>query len=219
MATKRTLTEAETLEQYRVALQNVEDQATITTTMAEFGYDATKIAEGKTLLGETLQAYNTNKIEDDQSIEAYSNFSNLKNQLENTYRLHRKKAKVIYRNDSITLNKLAITGSMPSAYIKRLEIIKKFYNEAQSDTTIQTALATLKLTLDDLTTATTLIANLEATRATYLKEKGESQDATKTKDQALTNMDEWMRDFYAVAKIALDDNPQLLESLNKFVRS
>ena len=27
-----------------------------------------------------------------------------------------------------------------------------------------------------------------------------------------------MRDFYDVAKIALEDNPQLLESLNKFVK-
>ena len=52
-----------------------------------------------------------------------------------------------------------------------------------------------------------------------MKEKGESQDATKLKDTAFGELDDWMRDFYAVAKIALEDNPQLLESLGKFVRS
>ncbi|MEE3999644.1 hypothetical protein V1T75_04765 [Tenacibaculum sp. FZY0031] len=40
MATKRTFTEAETLEQYRAALENVTTQTEIATIMAEFGYDA-----------------------------------------------------------------------------------------------------------------------------------------------------------------------------------
>jgi hypothetical protein len=53
MATKRTLTEAETLEQYRVSLDNVENQSEIASIMAEFGYETETIAEGKTLLAET----------------------------------------------------------------------------------------------------------------------------------------------------------------------
>ena len=76
-----------------------------------------------------------------------------------------------------------------------------------------------KITLDDLTAADTLIGDLEAARAEYLREKGESQDATKEKDAAFAKMDDWMSEFYAVAKIALEDKPQLLESLGKFVRS
>jgi len=52
-----------------------------------------------------------------------------------------------------------------------------------------------------------------------LREVGESQDATKIKDAAFVKMDDWMSEFYAVAKIALEDNPQLLESLGKLVRS
>jgi hypothetical protein len=55
--------------------------------------------------------------------------------------------------------------------------------------------------------------------ADYLREKGESQDSTKAKDAAFAKLDDWMSEFYAVAKIALEDNPQLLESLGKFVRS
>lgn len=57
------------------------------------------------------------------------------------------------------------------------------------------------------------------TNIEYLLKKGESQDATKLKDSAFGEIDDWMSEFYAVAKIALEDNPQLLESLGKFVRS
>lgn len=219
MATKRIITEAETLELYRVSLDNAENQPEIASIMAEFGYDTETIAQGKTLLSETRQAYDTNKTEDDETSAAYAEFSSLKAQLEATYSMHRKKAKVVFRNDSITLGKLAVSGSLPKAYIKWLETVRKFYTIALADTDIQSKLARLKITTDDLNAAATRITNLETARAEYLKEIGESQDATKAKDAAFAKMDDWMSEFYAVAKIALEDNPQLLESLGKLVRS
>ena len=219
MATKRTLTEAETLEQYRVSLDNAENQSEIATIMTEFGYDSETIGQGKALLAETRQAYAANKTEDDETSAAYKSFSNLKDQLAETYSLHRKKAKVVFRNDSLTMDKLAVSGSVPKAYVKWLETAKKFYSVASTDTDLQSKLARLKITTDDLTAASTLISNLEAARADYLREKGESQDSTKIKDAAFVKIDDWMSEFYAVAKIALEDNPQLLESLGKLVRS
>ena len=77
----------------------------------------------------------------------------------------------------------------------------------------------LKITPEDISGTITLINNLEEARATYLREKGESQDATKAKDKAFAEIDDWISEFYAVAKIALEDNLQLLESIGKFVRS
>ena len=219
MATKRTLSEAETLEQYRVALENAESQTEIATIMAEFGYDETLIAEGKALFTQTREAYDLNKKEDDETSESYTNFTTLKESLAKTYTLHRKKGKIIFRKDTITLNKLSLTGSLPTSYIKWLETVKKFYTVASSDTEIQNKLVRLKITTEELNGTIQLISNLELARSEYLREKGESQDSTKLKDKAFGEIDDWMSEFYAVAKIALEDNPQLLESLGKFVKS
>lgn len=219
MATKKTLSEAETLEQYRVSLNNVVAQLEIAAIMAEFGYDTTLIAEGKSLLTETRQSFDLNKTEDDETSETYNNYSTLKENLTDTYSLHRKKAKVIFRNDSQTMDKLAVSGSLPKAYIKWLETVKKFYAVATSDHIIQDKLKRLKISVDNLNAADAMVASLEVARAEYLREKGESQSSTKAKDAAFGKMDDWMSEFYAVAKIALIDNPQLLESLGKFVRS
>jgi hypothetical protein len=52
-----------------------------------------------------------------------------------------------------------------------------------------------------------------------VQEIGESQEATRGKDKALAELEEWMSDFYAVARIAMEDQPQLLESLGLLVRS
>ena len=46
-----------------------------------------------------------------------------------------------------------------------------------------------------------------------------AQEATKKKDAAFAKMDNWMSEFYAFARIALEDQPQLLEALGKVVKS
>jgi hypothetical protein len=160
MATKRTLTEAETLEQYRVSLDNVENQSEIATIMAEFGYDTETVGQGKALLAETRQAYDANKTEDDETSEAYGKFSDLKAQLEETYSLHRKKAKVVFRNDALILDKLAVSGSLPKAYVKWMETVKQFYSVATSDHLIQEKLSRLKVTLDNLNATDALFGQL-----------------------------------------------------------
>ncbi len=218
MASRTKLTDSATLELYRVALENAETQPEISAIMADLGYDSAVIAEGKALLTKTRTAYDANKTEDDETSAAYADFSSKKEQLADTFNIHRKKAKVVFRNDSLTADKLAISGTMPRTYIKWLEAAKKFYSVASADTDIQSKLSRLKISVDDLTAANTLISELETARAVYLKEKGESQDATKGKDVAFTKIDDWMSEFYAVAKIGLEDNPQLLEALGKTIR-
>jgi hypothetical protein len=218
MASRTKLTDAETLELYRVALENALNQSEISTIMAELGYDSATIAEGKALLTETRNAFNLNKTEDDETSAAYADFSSKKTQLEDIYTLHRKKAKVVFRNDSLTADKLAISGEMQRTYIKWLEAVKKFYIVSTTDADVQSKLARLAITTDQLTAANTLLSKLEAARGEYLKEKGESQDATKAKDAAFAKIDDWMSEFYAVAKIGLEDKPQLLEALGKTIK-
>tara|TARA_R110001583_G_scaffold19334_1_gene75682 strand:+ start:2950 stop:3609 length:660 start_codon:yes stop_codon:yes gene_type:complete len=212
-------TETGRLEQYRIALENAEKQAQIAVILAELGFTSEIIGEGKTLLLATRQAYDGNQTEDDETNAAYAAFSKQKESLEDIFDMHRKKAKVVFRKDSLTADKLAISGAIPRTYIKWVEAAKKFYSLASTDADIQGKLARLKISPEDLTAAASLITDLEAARSFYLIEKGESQDATTAKDAAFYKIDDWMSEFYAVAKIGLEDNPQLLEALGKIVRN
>lgn len=219
MSTKQTTSEAKVLENYRIALENAINQPEIATVLTDFGYDSEKISEGKALLDETRQIYNLNKTEDDETTEAYADFSNKKTELEQIYSLHRKKAKVIFRNDATTAQKLAITGSTPKTYVNWLENLNKFYSVASNDSVIKSQLIRLKITETEIDAAKTKLNELDIARTEYLKEIGESQAATKAKDAAFAKIDDWMSEFYAVARIGLEDNPQLLEALGKIVKS
>lgn len=219
MASRRNLTDAETLELYRVSLENATKQPQIQAILTKLGYDTAVIEEGKALLSQTRKAYDFNRIEDDETSAAYAHFSKLKEELEDLFNIHRKIAKVIFRKDPVTADQLSISGPIPRTYMKWLESAKIFYGVAATDQDVLNKLGRLKLGAADIATGNTLINELEMARTEYLREKGESQDATKLKDAAFSKIRDWMSDFYEVAKIGLEDNPQLLESLGKMVRS
>ena len=66
-----TKTELQSLELYRIALENVGAQEEIATLMTEVGYDESVIAEGKTIYQDCLLAYNQNRKENDEVGVAY----------------------------------------------------------------------------------------------------------------------------------------------------
>jgi len=219
MATKKSATEAEMLEQYRVALENVTAQPEIASTMQELGYDASTIEVGKNLLSETYNAFDFNRTEHDETNVAYTDYIGKKSKLEEIYSLDRKKGKVTFRNEPLILSKLALTGSTPKSYLKWLEVVKVFYTEAVKDVEIQNKLLRLKITSEQVTSTLNLISEMETARSYFLKEKSEDQTATMAKDKAFAKIDDWMSEFFAVAKIGLEDKPQLLEALGKSIRN
>lgn len=207
------------LEKYRVTLDNVTLQSEIASIMLEYGYSADTISAGINLLSTARVAFDNNKREDNETLFARNLFDTSKAELTEKYRGHRKRAKVIFKNNPVQMSVLGIDGSMPEAYLPWLEMVKKFYSVALENERIKQTLLSIKVTAESLTEAQALIPVVEQYRANWLREVGESQDATKKKDQAIADISLWMRDFYDIAKIALEDRPQLLESLGLVIRS
>jgi hypothetical protein len=219
MAYKKSNSEASVLEQYRVSLENVKNQPTISSILAEYGYTPEVIAVGENLYASMSQVYNLNKTEDDETMASYAVFNTKKTGLDSLYKVHRKKAKVAFRNDPVTLGLLKVDGKQPRPYVKWMEAVKKFYAEIINSPDLQVKMLSFKVTEEEVNQASTLIAETEAARADYLREVGESEDMTQQKDAAFSKLDDWMSEFYAVAKVALEDHPQLLESLGKSIKS
>lgn len=212
-------TELQYLENYRLLFTNLDEVKDLKTELAEYGYDEAKIREGKTLYQNVQTLYDQNKKETAEEKEAYALFSKAFQELKTSYNKHRKIAKVALVKHPELWETLGIKGETSSAYLRNVEEMKTLYTQAQSHTTAKPILEKFKLTETIAQQQLTKIGEVEALRASYEKEKGESQDATKQKDKAFDTLSEWIKEFYAVAKIALDDRPQLLESIGKFVRS
>jgi len=213
MVRKKRGTVLEMLELYRIALDNAVSQPEILKQLTEIGFGKEVIQQGKDIYDVAAKAYIDNQREENEALDARQKFRDLKKQVIDTYRVQRKKAKVIFRNEPVTLEKLSLTGTMPAAYVEIMDTIAKFYRTALEDSAILEGLRKLAITPEEITASSNNIKELEASRAEYLKELGESQEATKHKDTALIELNRWMSDFFSVAKIAMEDNPQLLEVL------
>lgn len=219
MANSQSKSEAQILENHRVALENVETQAEIAASLAEFGYDSTIVANGKQLYELARQAFDSNKTEDQETTVAYDAFEQKMEKIHDYYVKLRKKIRIIFRHEPVALKNLGTTGSIPRPYVQEVEAIRKTLLALQNDDAALQRLAPLKVTAEEITGVLTDLEQLDTLRADYLREVGESQHATKIKDKALGNLDSWMRDLLDVARIALEDKPQLLESLNLIVRN
>ena len=219
MGRKTKHSEVAILDQYGITLQNVEEQPIIAISLAEMGYDAPAIATGKILYHDALQVFNRNKVEDDETKAAYQQFDQTRQALTDLYRLHRKKAKIVFKNDPLILSKLAIDKGIPKSYVNWVQAVQKFYFELTADETLQSRMARLKVPAEEVLQGAEYILQLKDDRANYRREVGESEEVTKLKDAAMAEIDSWMSEFYAVARIALEDQPQLLEALGKQVKS
>lgn len=78
---------------------------------------------------------------------------------------------------------------------------------------MQTRLATVGVTTTMLNDALQQLHAIETLVATRQQRRSDAKAATSARDKAIIALESWMRDFRAVARIALHSRPQSLETL------
>ena len=217
MTSKRNLSEAETLEIYRLTLANARNSPEIAKDLAAIGYDSKKLAIGDELFAKVRKASQKSRLEKVYLRNAYRTFSSLKKSVSESYSIHRKMAKVAFRNDHETAEKLTLNTTIPKAYSKWQGMIKKFYTDV-SKQEILTKLSEYKLEGAALAEELNKIRKLEKARTKYIKKKAESLKATAMKDAAFDEIYEWMKDFDALSKIAMREHPKMRIAFGKKVK-
>ncbi|MFK8266677.1 hypothetical protein [Capnocytophaga cynodegmi] len=217
MGQKRLTIEA--FHNYGAIFENISKNELLKNELAEYGYDDQEIAKGKALYDNAAQKLNLNKTESAEEKMAYDTFSKKFEELKKTYTTDRKKAKIIFKDEDTVLTVLVIKGVMSIRINGLLEDIDTFYKQLQAKEELRTPLKRLKITDEHIAGQLKALTEVRQAYLQYTNEKGESQQATKNKDAAFAELEKWVRGFYSIAKIALEDQPQLLESLGKFMRN
>ena len=96
--------------------------------------------------------------------------------------------------------------------------LRKFYKEVLPDQAILDSLSKMNVTREEIDEANNLISELIAAQTLFEQRMGDAQNTTKVKDAAMRKNRKWMSTFYKTARIALKDQPQLLEALGKVVK-
>lgn len=217
MANKK-FSQEKILQDTGILLDNLKNQPTIAQKMLAFKYDDDKIEEGKTLWNKAKELYELTKAESAESTTAHADYTAKLEVLREAYQLDRQKVKTLYKGKNEVLKTLVVDKAEARAYTLWISEVERFYKALEEQTELLKELEVMQMSLPEVKKQQTKVQEVIAAYSTYIREKGESQDATKKKDEAFRNLIEWARTCYAVAKIALKDDKQLLESLAKLVK-
>lgn len=207
------------LQNFGAMFENLSKEGDLKTELAEYGYDDAKIAEGKALYDEARKTFDANIKETREETSASLAFQEKYQNVQKKYSTHRKKARIVFEDNEEALRQLKLKGSAARAIAAAMEEMRAFYQLLDTTPNLLTPLKQLKINEQDVKNQLQELPEVEKAYATYLQEKGESQQATRDKNKAFETLDKWVSKFHKVAKIALEDRPQLLEALGKFVRS
>ena len=215
MATK---TLADKLESSRILIFNSRD-AEVAALLNEMGIDTAYIEVGEALYNETMILVDQQKKEYQEQSLAYDQFYVEKDIAEVNYERTLKLVKVLSRSDQDLQNRLGLQSGKVYAIEQWIETATDFYNRLLNEPDFMASLARFKVTPEKLNAEKTAIDDLKDLRNQAVIEKGQAQEATRLKNEKLDQLEDYCTELKAIAEIALEEKPQLLEKLGVVVRS
>lgn len=197
----------------QVAIDNALNNSEIQTYLSEYNYTPERIQAGKTLYETALAAQQKQQAEYGEQLSATETVNQAWSKAQKSYMRLIKLARVIFKNNPGIATQLGLNGQRKRSLSGWLLQAQQFYTNALNSAEVLNGFAEYGITEDKLKAAQTETLAVEAANAAQEQEKGEAQDATQQRDQAIDLLDDWLSDFIAIARIALEDRPQLLEVL------
>ena len=197
----------------QVAIDNAISDSEVKSLLTELGYDDTRLNEGKTLLDTTNQLQQTQQKEYGDQFEATGALKEAWEKADKEYMRFVKVARIALKSEHALYQKLDLSGTRKKTLSGWLAQAKQFYLNALADTVVLEKMAAYGMTQAKLEAGKTQIEETETANASQEKEKGEAQQATLERDNAVDLLEDWLSDFIAIARIALEEKPQLLEKL------
>ena len=195
------------------AISNAQTNPEIIAALAVFGYDDAKMKVGEALYSKAAELQVKQVKEFGEQFAATDALHLAKAITNKTYLVHVKIARIALSGDRGAAESLQLSGRRKESLSGWLKQAKALYSNALSTPTVLEALAQFRITKKMLSAAKAQVLEVEAKRNIQFKEKGEAQTATQLRDEALDELQDWMSDFIAIARIALEEQSQYLEML------
>ena len=203
----------------QLAINNSISDDEIKTAVAQFGYDETRLNAGKALLDNANKMQYVQKKEYGDQYQATDALTEAWNTAEKTYMRFVKVARIALKSDHALYLKLDLVGTRKKTLSEWMAQARLFYINALEDDTVLEKMALYGMEQEKLEAGKALLEQTEAANAAQEKEKGQARQATIERDKAMDELDEWLSDYIAIARIALEEKPQLLEKLGIYVAS
>jgi len=124
-----------------------------------------------------------------------------------------KLARIAFRDDPQGQAALMLGGDRARSLAGWLDQARLFYKNLLAHADLQAKIQRLGVTPAILTAEASLVAEVEAKQIAQRKETGEAHEATEKRDTQIKALDRWSGDLKAVARVAFETRPQVLDRL------
>ncbi|MEQ9440027.1 MAG: hypothetical protein RIG62_13310 [Cyclobacteriaceae bacterium] len=204
----------EKLQGYRLSLSNALGYVPLKKPLATFSYDRPKLLKGQSLLEKVLELQSTK----DDTYGAQKDATDAINQewatLKTLFNEHRQLARLAFKDQRGVLTQLKLDTRLKTAFSGWITQATAFYGKIGQHSE---GMARYGVNTEVLHGAQSRLEALLGLYSQQSQRKAEAQHITEQRNKALKDLDHWMRDFYRIAKVALQDEPQLLEMLGYVV--
>ena len=207
------------LSQAQLAIDNSLNNPTVLAALSDFGYSAARIGKGKQLYNLAAAAQLAQTSEAGEQISATAAINEAWAIARKTYMRFVKVARVAFKGQNGVATQLDLAGRRKESLSGWMAQANQFYKNALADRATLSELKGFGITDAKLRAGLAELKAIETANLTQEKEKGDAQAATQQRDEALDALQDWMMDFMAIAKVALEDDPQQLEGLGVLARS
>lgn len=201
------------LESVHTALSNLQDDTELSTPLGDFGYDTAKITSLVTLYDTVKEAHLAQKTEYAEQYGATVAYETAQATAHTAYMRHLTLARVVYKNNVSRTHQLGLQGDRRRSHSGWIAQAEQFYQAALGELAIQSDLAAVGVTLASLQSAKTLLDSADGAWHAQKKEKGEAQEATQARDEALDKLQDAFSDLITVARVAFAEDGQKLERM------
>src|SRR2546425_2012000 len=218
MATNSKQSTAEQLNAAQVAISNTLADAEIRKVVAQYGYSAAKLNEGKALYQAAVATVNTHTAVTGTQRAATAQLRAAETDAQDAHQALAQVARAVFANDRARLTALGLTGAMPRATAAFLAAAHGLFDNALNVPEIKTALAAYGYDAAKVQSERAKIAAFDSANQRREAAKGAAQQATHEQDATLKTLTDWVGQYTRIAKVALRDKKQLLEKLGISVR-
>ena len=215
---KSKLTISDFLHQCNLRIMGAMNDETILTSLSGLGYNAERLNAGKVLLEEVIVLNQKFVKENAELAQAYDLRNKEREEADSLYIKYFTLAKIAFAHDSAAFVALHLNARTTPSLNGWLSQTKNFYTLLLQNQNWTDSLQAFNVSRHDLEAGLKEVLDVEAAASVILKEKGEAQDAVDKRDAKLDELNRWINDFEAVARLALAASPQQLEKLGIVVK-
>ena len=203
------------LNRYLTGLTNALDVPELQSRVALYGYTPDKLNQMLTQRQQAFDLYLAQKTEYSEQHAATAAFEQAWKTAHETYMRLVRLGRILFRDDHAVFVKLTLNEERKRTFSGWLAQANTFFSNLLSDQNALAKYDQYNTPPTAINAAKVLVDVAEQANIIQAKETGEAQQATRERDGKMDALDSAMSEFYALAELACEDAPELLEMLDR----